>query len=116
VSNKITIIKVLPHDGASPSPEDLERWREIFRQNQMTLQQAAETGEVQIETLADKQEGECYITLVRVGSEDYQPSIKDLENWREVFEEAQNDPDFKIFTHPSVDISIINIGKIIAVE
>ena len=116
MSNKITIIKVLPHEGASPSAEDIQRWREIFHQNLMTPQQAAETGEVQIETLAEKQEGECYITLVRVGDENYSPTLKDLENWREVFEAAQNDPDFKIFTHPSIDISIINIGKIIAVE
>ena len=87
-----------------------------FSRNLLTPEQMAETGEVQIETLAEKQEGECYITLVRVGDENYSPTLKDLENWREVFEAAQNDPDFKIFTHPSIDISIINIGKIIAVE
>lgn len=76
----------------------------------------AETGEVQIETLAEKQEGKCYLTLVRIGTEDYKPTFADLENWRNVFKEAENDPDFKIFTHASVDISVINIGKIIAVE
>src|SRR5271163_3776100 len=104
MSNKITIIKVLPRDAASPSPEDLERWREIFRQNLMTPEQAAATGEVEITTLPEEQDGECYLTLVKVGGDDYRPTMEDLEAWRKVFEEAQKDPDFKIFTHPNIDI------------
>lgn len=41
---------------------------------------------------------------------------EDLEAWRNVFEEAANDPDFKIFTHPNVEIEVIPVGKIVAVE
>lgn len=42
------------------------------------------------------------LTLVKIGGEDYKPSPIDLEGWRQVFEEAQNDKDFKIFTHDKV--------------
>jgi hypothetical protein len=116
VTEKITIIKVLGKDDAGPTVDDIKRWREIFALNQMTPQQAEETGEVQVETLSEKQEGQCYMTLVKIGGEDFRPTFDDLESWKQVFEEAKNDPDFKIFTHPAVDIRVINIGKIVAVE
>lgn len=44
------------------------------------------------------------LTLVKIGGEDYKPSPTDLEAWRQVFEEAQNDKDFKIFTHDKVAV------------
>lgn len=42
------------------------------------------------------------LTLVKIGGDDYKPSPTDLDQWRQVFEEAQNDKDFKIFTHDKV--------------
>lgn len=117
MSNKLTIIKVLPRDGElSPSQEDLERWRQKFAKAEVTLEEAAATGEVEIQTLAEKAEGEHYLTVVKVGSETFSPNFTDLEQWRQIFTEAANDPDFKIFTHSEVEIDIINIGKIINVE
>src|SRR5690606_8812916 len=47
------------------------------------------------------------ITLVKVGSENYKPSQTDLEAWREIFEAAQYNKDFKIFTHEAVTIEKI---------
>ncbi len=44
------------------------------------------------------------LTLVKIGGEDYKPSPTDLDAWRQVFEEAQNDKDFKIFTHDKVAV------------
>jgi len=44
------------------------------------------------------------LTLVKIGGEDYKPSPTDLDAWRQVFEEAQNDKDFKIFTHDKVTV------------
>lgn len=44
------------------------------------------------------------LTLVKIGGEDYKPSPVDLDAWRQVFEEAQNDKDFKIFTHDKVTV------------
>lgn len=44
------------------------------------------------------------LTLVKIGGEDYKPSPVDLDAWRQVFEEAQNDKDFKIFTHDKVAV------------
>lgn len=44
------------------------------------------------------------LTLVKVGGDTYYPSPIDLEQWRQVFEEAQNDKDFKIFTHDKVAV------------
>ncbi len=44
------------------------------------------------------------LTLVKIGGPDYKPSPADLEVWRNVFEEAQYDKDFKIFTHEGVTV------------
>ena len=47
------------------------------------------------------------ITLIKIGSADYKPQIGDLEAWREVFEQAQSDKNFKIFTHEGVTVEKI---------
>ena len=44
------------------------------------------------------------LTLVKVGSETYKPSPADLESWRDLFENATYDKNFKIFTHEAVDV------------
>lgn len=44
------------------------------------------------------------LTLVKIGGDTFQPSPTDLDQWRQVFEEAQNDKDFKIFTHEKVTV------------
>lgn len=115
MNKKLTIIKVLGKNGVVTT-EDLEKWRYLFATEAMTLEEAAATGEVEIQSLPNKNEEDHYITFVRIGDEDFSPSFEDLENWRKVFEEGQNDPDFKIFTHPAVEIEVINVGKVIAVE
>ena len=116
MSRKLTIIKVLgKKDGVTA--EDLEKWREIFRTHQMTEEEAAATGEISIEHIpVHNEDNEHFITFVRLGGDNYKPSIQDLESWRDVFKDAEKDPDFKIFTHTDVDISVIAMGKIIAVE
>jgi hypothetical protein len=114
MDKKLTIVKVITNDG-KPTEADLEKWRQIFAANRMTEEEALATGELEIEHL-DIESDEDYITLVKIGDEDYKPSIKDLEAWRNVFEEAKGDPDFKIFTHQVVEIELIKLGKIIAVE
>ncbi len=115
MSGKITIVKILGSDDKI-TIKDVERWREAFRSEKTTVEEAAATGEVEVQVLPELDESNHYITLVRVGGEEYFPTVEDLETWRLVFEEAKNDPDFKIFTHPAVEVDVINIGKIIAVE
>jgi len=117
MKRKLTIVKVLGPDG-HPTAEDLKRWREIFANNLMTDDEAVATGEVTMENVPTHDElvDEQTITFVKVGDENFSPSTDDLFQWREVFEEAAKDPDFKIFTHPAVEISVIKVGKIIAVE
>ena len=115
VKEKLTIIKVLGIQDAGPTKEDLEKWRKIFAENRMTEEEALATGEVSIEHLSYPDE-DNYITFVKIGSEDYQPSFEDLESWRKCFEEAEGDPDFKIFTHPAIEISSVLVGNIVAVE
>lgn len=46
------------------------------------------------------------LTLVKIGggAGDYKPTPQDLELWRQTFEEAQYDKDFKIFTHEAVTV------------
>jgi len=53
------------------------------------------------------------LTLVKIGTEGadgQHPGFADLEAWRAVFEEAQYDKDFKIFTHPGVTVERVGYG------
>jgi hypothetical protein len=49
------------------------------------------------------------ITMIKIGGGDlgYRPQPADLEYWRNVWAEAQYDPDFKIFTHDAVTVEKI---------
>jgi hypothetical protein len=51
------------------------------------------------------------LTLVKIGNQEFRPSPVDLENWRHVFENAQYDRDFKIFTHDAVNVERIGYGQ-----
>lgn len=54
------------------------------------------------------------LTLVKVGAdgpEGFHPTFADLDAWRNVFEEAQNDKDFKIFTHAGVSVERVGYGQ-----
>jgi hypothetical protein len=51
------------------------------------------------------------LTVVKIGSADFKPTFADLEAWRNVFEEAQYDKDFKIFTHEGVDVTRVGYGS-----
>lgn len=44
------------------------------------------------------------LTLVKIGGPDFKPQPVDLEQWRDVFAQAQADPDFKIFCHDAVTV------------
>jgi hypothetical protein len=83
----------------------------------MTEEQALATGEVAIEHFSHPDDDSWnYITFVKIGNEEYYPSIADLEAWRNCFEDAKDDPDFKIFTHSGVEITSVAVGKIIAID
>jgi hypothetical protein len=99
-------------DDELPSEKDLERWRETF--DKATAEELTEAN-VEV-SVVETHEDENYITFVKVGNEDYKPTLDDLEAWRSVFEDAIDDPDFKIFTHHAVTIEAIPIGKILTVE
>jgi len=114
-NRKLTIIKVLPKDGTI-SPEDLNRWHEIFRNNLMTPEDAVKTGEVEVQNLPVAKSNDHYLTLVRVGSDEYKPTVDELNQWRDIFSQAAKDPDFKIFTHKDVHVETIELGKVLAVE
>lgn len=43
-------------------------------------------------------------TLVKIGDQEFRPTPADLEQWRDIWESAQYDPDFKIFTHNAVTV------------
>lgn len=53
------------------------------------------------------------LTLVKIGggAGDYKPTPQDLELWRQVFEEAQYDKDFKIFTHEAVAVDRVGYNQ-----
>ena len=50
------------------------------------------------------------LTLIKVGSADFKPTMADLESWRNIFESAQSDRDFKVFTHEGVTVEKIGSG------
>lgn len=50
------------------------------------------------------------LTLVKIGDADFKPSPVDLEHYREVFENAVNDKNFKIFTHNAVEVVPVGMG------
>jgi hypothetical protein len=112
---KLTIVKVLPKNGTI-SQQDLDKWHEIFRNHTMSVEQAMSTGEVLVENVPVAKPGEHFLTLVRVGSDEYQPSIQELEEWRQIFERASLDPNFTIFTHKDVNVEVIALDKVIAIE
>ena len=54
------------------------------------------------------------LTLVKIGTDamdGLHPTFADLESWRNVFEEAQYDKDFKIFTHAGVAVERVGYGQ-----
>ncbi len=44
------------------------------------------------------------LTLVKVGNDEFYPTPADLEKWREIFEQAEKDQDFKIFVNNAVEV------------
>ncbi len=48
------------------------------------------------------------LTVVKVSGN---PTFEDLNTWREVFEEASKDKDFKVFTHEAIEVERIPYGK-----
>jgi len=54
------------------------------------------------------------LTLVKIGTdgpEGLHPTFADIEAWRNVFEEAQYDKDFKIFTHAGVAVERVGYNQ-----
>lgn len=50
------------------------------------------------------------ITLVKVGSAQFKPSLADIQAYRDIFEQASYDKDMKIFTQNDVAVETINKG------
>lgn len=54
------------------------------------------------------------LTLIKIGTDGadgLHPTFADLEAWRNVFEEAQYDKDFKIFTHAGIAVERVGYGQ-----
>jgi len=51
------------------------------------------------------------LTLIKIGSAEHKPSFADLEAYREQFEAAQYDKDFKIFTHNDVMVERVGYNQ-----
>lgn len=51
------------------------------------------------------------LTLIKIGSADYKPTLADIEAWRNEFSNAQYDKDFKIFTHDAVSVERVGYGQ-----
>lgn len=117
VKRKLTLIKVLGQDG-KVTQADLEKWQKIFADKRMTLKQAVATGEISAEDIAVRQSeaDENYVTFIKIGGEHHMPTLEELDRWRNMFMEGIDDPDFKIFTYPYVEIEVVKMGEIVAVD
>ena len=51
------------------------------------------------------------LTLVKIGSDEFRPGPLDLDAWRQVFEEAQYDKDFKIFASKDIEVERVGYGQ-----
>lgn len=51
------------------------------------------------------------LTLVKIGNQDFRPTPVDLESWRNVFESAASNKDFRIFTHDAVSVERVGSGQ-----
>lgn len=110
VKNPLTIIKV-GDENYKPSSQDLERWRDIFAEN-ISLEDHPNMKRMPITTEVLEMEPDYHrVLLVRVGDESCKPSQQDLEAYREMFEIAADDKDFKIFTHSAIQIESIRFGS-----
>lgn len=110
VNNPLTIIKVGDNKYV-PTPEDLERWRSIFA-GEISLDGCPPHMKQQpISSEIFEADPDYHrLLLVRVGDDTYSPTATDLEEYRKVFEMAQNDKDFKIFTHSSIQVEEIKFS------
>lgn len=102
--NNITLVKI----PGLINKLDLEHWRKRFVNNLVTVDEMKQAGIV-LEEIKINNDDNNYITLVKVGNDEYKPTPMDLENWQKIFEEAERDPDFKIFTHDAVTIERVKI-------
>ncbi len=93
---------------------DLEKWQNIFANNtEISYEEAMLMNEIELEEI---DHAENNILFVKLGNEEFQPTLQELENFRKVFDEAKDDPDFKIFTHSLVSVESIPVGKVIAID
>ena len=110
-SRPLTIVKVGDH-LYHPTVGDIDKWRRIF-EGEMEFEDFPEgkNQHVSVETIdLSHKTNERSVVLVKVGSETHIPTEAELNEWRDIFEKAQYDPDFKIFTHPHVNIEVLNFG------
>jgi hypothetical protein len=116
VNDPVTIIKV-GDQNYRPTADDLEHWRQIFtgetsREEMFKKFPHMKDAPIEvIENAFDSDPDYHSVTIVKVGSENFQPTAADLEAWRNIFEEAAYDKDFKIFTHSNVEVEQIKFGK-----
>lgn len=105
--SKLKLVKLPGH----PEAEDLEYWNKQFSEREPS-QEELQQHNITIEEIDWGEEpDQSVLTLIKVGSETYKPSVADLEEWRQVFENAQGDPDFKIFTHDAVEIQRVEMSE-----
>lgn len=112
---KMTIVKVQAAKDGPPSPQDVERWKKIFDEARSPEEVAQYNSHVTVQSVIITND-EDYVTFIRIGDENYAPTISELDEWRNMFKEGMDDPDFMVFTHTSVNIETIPVSKIISVE
>ena len=111
---KLTIVKIIDKDF-HPTNKDAQRWNDLMVQgDQNEIDALSLNGKLEYFTIS-RDSTKKQLMLVKLENEHVTP--QELEAWREIFSEIENDPYATIiYSGGSIDISVIDIGDIAAVE
>lgn len=115
IDQTLTIVKVISKKDLAVDAASLKRWQEIFVNHLLSPEAAAQTGETFFErTPLPETKGQ--LLLVKVGDEGMKPTLQDLEYWRNALENLKNNPTQILVCPDYIDISVVDIGRLVAVE
>lgn len=109
---KLTMVKVVD-EGFHPTGEDVQRWNDLMAQdNRQELNELFNDGKLEYFTVS-RESVKKQLMLVKIGEG---ATTQELEQWRDIFNRINNNPCSTVLYTGTIDISIIDIGNIVAVE
>lgn len=101
MTTKLTVIKVM----GSPS----EEYMHSLRRRVEDEEDVSKDPNIKIETI-EFTNSVPHMTLIKLGSDKFTPGRREFNDFKEVFEHAKDDPDFKVITHDWVQVETVPVG------